>query len=78
MRVCSNYRGIALLSIPGEVLNRILLERLKATVDNRLGDQQAGFRQKRLSTVRIATLPIIVEQSMEWNYSLYVNFIEGL
>ena len=27
--LCSNYRGITLLSVPGKVLNRVILERLK-------------------------------------------------
>ena len=76
LRVCTNYRGITLLSIPGKVLNRILLERMKAAVDNRLRDQQAGFRQDRSCTDHIATLRIIVEQSLEWNSSLYVSFID--
>ncbi|XP_078357393.1 uncharacterized protein LOC144642296 [Oculina patagonica] len=76
LRVCSNYRGITLLSVPGKVLNRILLERMKAAVDNQLRDQQAGFRQDRSCTDHIATLRIIVEQSLEWNSALYVNFID--
>ena len=49
---------------------------MKAAVDNRLRDQQAGFRQDRSCTDHIATLRIIVEQSLEWNSSLYVNFID--
>ena len=73
LRVCTNYRGITLLSIPGKVLNRFRLERMKAAVDNRLRDQQAGFRQDRSCTDHIATLRIIVEQSLEWNSSLYVS-----
>nr|KAG5707507.1 hypothetical protein BaRGS_012011 [Batillaria attramentaria] len=28
LRDCSNYRGIMLMSVPGKVLNRILLERM--------------------------------------------------
>ena len=61
LRVCSNYRGITFLSIQGEVLNRILFERMRAAVDNRLHDQQAGFRSDRSCTDHIATLRIIVE-----------------
>ena len=38
-RDCSNYRGIMLLSTPGKVLNRILLERMKEAVDHKLRDQ---------------------------------------
>ncbi|VDP74903.1 unnamed protein product [Schistosoma mattheei] len=38
-------------------------------------NQQAGFRKDRSCTDRIATLRIIVGQSIEWNSSLYINFI---
>ena len=44
LRDYSNYWGIMLLSTPGKVLNRILLERMKEAVDPKLRDQQAGFR----------------------------------
>ncbi|KAI8484441.1 hypothetical protein Bbelb_378740 [Branchiostoma belcheri] len=73
---CSNYRGIMLLSVPGKVLNRVLLERMKGAVDDRLRDQQAGFRKNRSCVDQIATLRIIVEQSLEWNSPLYINFID--
>ena len=76
LRECSNYRGIMLLSVPGKVLNRILLERMKEAVDPKLRDQQAGFRQNRSCADQIASLRIIVEQSLEWNSPLYVNFID--
>ena len=73
---CSNYRGITLLSVPGKVFNRVLLERIKDAVDPYLRDQQAGFRRNRSCMDQIATLRIIVEQSLEWNSPLYVNFID--
>ncbi|VDP44518.1 unnamed protein product [Schistosoma curassoni] len=68
--------SITLLSIPGKVFNRVLLNRMKDTLDAQLRDQQAGFRKDRLCTDQIATLWIIVEQSVEWNSSLYINFID--
>jgi len=49
---------------------------MKAAVDNQLRYQQAGFRKDRSCTDQIATLRIIVEQSLEWNSSLYINFID--
>ncbi|VDP66345.1 unnamed protein product [Schistosoma mattheei] len=73
---CENDRAITLLSIPGNVFNRVLLNWLKDAVDALLRDQQAGFRKDRSCTDRIATLRIIVEQSVEWNSSLYINFID--
>ena len=65
MQDCKNYRGIMLLSVPGKVLNRVILDRLKTGVDAKLRDHQAGFRKDRSCTDQIATLRIIVEQSME-------------
>jgi hypothetical protein len=73
---CSNYRGIMLLSVPSKVFNRVLLNRMKEAVDPKLRDHQAGFRKNRSCTDQIATLRIILEQSMEWNSPLYVNFID--
>ncbi|VDO50889.1 unnamed protein product [Schistosoma margrebowiei] len=45
---CDKYRVITLLSIPGKVFNRVLLNRMKNCVDAQLRDQQAGFRKDRL------------------------------
>ena len=45
LREFKNWRGILLLSTAGKLLNRIFLERLKAEVDDRLRDEQAGFRK---------------------------------
>ena len=54
-----------LLSTAGKVLNRRILERLKVEVDDRLRDEQAGFRKERSCTDHIAIFRIIVEQSLE-------------
>lgn len=73
---CNNYRGISLLSIPGKVFNRVILERIRDATDPQLRDQQAGFRRNRSCSDQIATLRIIVEQSLEWKSPLYINFID--
>ena len=39
LRDCNNYRGIMLLSVPGKVLNRIILEREREAVDPKLRDE---------------------------------------
>ncbi|VDP24748.1 unnamed protein product [Schistosoma margrebowiei] len=49
---------------------------MKDCIDAQLRDQQAGFRKDRSCTDQIATLRIIVEQSIEWNSLLYINFID--
>ena len=65
-----------MLSIPSKVFNRVILNRMKDAVDTQLRDQQAGFRKERSCTDQIATLRIILEQSLEWNSPIYVNFID--
>ena len=76
LRDCNNYRGIMLLSVPSKVLNRVLLERMKEAVDPKLRDQQAGSHRNRSRANQIASLHIILEQSLEWNSPLYINFID--
>ncbi|VDO68438.1 unnamed protein product [Schistosoma mattheei] len=52
-----------------------MLNRMNVSVDAQLRDQQAGFRKDRSCTEQIATLPIIMEQLIEWDSPLYINFI---
>jgi len=73
---CNNWRGIMLLSIPGKILTRIMLDRLKTALDKTLRDEQAGFRQDRSCTDQIATMRIIIEQSLEWQTPLYSVFVD--
>ena len=72
LRDCSSYRGIMLLLTPGKILSRVLLE----VVDPKLQDQKAGFRRNRSCAGRIASLRIIVEQSLEWDSHLYIDFMD--
>ena len=65
-----------LLSVLGRAFCRILLDRMKTAVDTKPRDQEAGFRKDRSCITQICTLRIILEQSLEWNSSVYVNFID--
>ena len=49
---------------------------IKTTVYVRPRDKQAGFRSDRSCTDHIATLRIIIEQSIEWDSSLYMYFVD--
>ena len=73
---CKNWRGIMLLSVPSKILTRIILDRLKDAVEEKLRPEQAGFRKDKSCTDQIATLRIIIEQSLEWQSTLYLNFID--
>ena len=71
-----NWRGIMLLSIPIKVLCRIILDRIQGALDKQLRKEQAGFRKDKSCTDHIATLRIIVEQCVEWQSPLYINFVD--
>ena len=42
--VCDNSRGITLLSIPSKVFCNVILNRIRMAVDQRIQEEQAGFR----------------------------------
>ena len=73
---CKNWRGIMLLNMASKVFCRVILERIKITLDEKLREEQVGFRAGGSCTDQIATQQIIVEQSIEWQSSLYINFID--
>ena len=52
------------------------MERLKEALDVKLRPEQAGFRQGRSCADHIATLRIIIEQSLEWQSPLYMTFVD--
>ena len=55
-RVCSNYRGITLLSLPGKVYSRVLERRLRLIVEPQLQKEQCGFRPGRGTVDQLFTL----------------------
>ena len=73
---CNNWRGITLLSLTSKIFSHIILQRIKTTVDNILRQEQAGFRKGRSCIDHIFVLRQILEQSHEWNSTLYIVFID--
>jgi hypothetical protein len=73
---CKNWRGITLLSVPSKVFTRILLNRVKKPVMEKLRREQAGFRENRSCIDQINTQRIIIEQYMEFRSPLYLNFVD--
>ena len=73
---CSNWRGIPLLLTPSKVLGNIIIERIKEVLDEKLRKEQAGFRSGRRTSDQIFILRNIIEQSVEWQAPLYLNFLD--
>ena len=69
LKSCENWRGITVLSVPGKVLRRI-------NINRKLRKEQARFRQGKGYTNQIFILSNIIEQSIEWNSPLFINFVD--
>ena len=64
---CKNWRGIILLNMASKVFCRVILERIKIALDEKLTEEQAGLRAGRSCTDQIATLRIIVVRESSGN-----------
>jgi hypothetical protein len=45
LRLCSNYRTIALIPHAGKIMLRILQARLTTYIEREIAEEQAGFRR---------------------------------
>ncbi|XP_052233243.1 uncharacterized protein LOC127846107 [Dreissena polymorpha] len=73
---CNNWRGITLLSLTSKIFSCIILQRISTAVDGILRQEQTGFRKGKSCIDYIFVLRQILEQSHEWNGSLYVVFVD--
>ena len=73
---CGNSRGISLLSVPGKVLTRVILNRIGKIIDERLRDNQCGFRPGRGCSDQIFTLRQLIEKNREFGRDIYISFID--
>ena len=74
--VCDNYRGITLLSVPSKIFSRVIIQRIQNGIDDKLREEQAGFRRGRSTTEQLFTLRNILEQCNEWNAPLFINYVD--
>ena len=56
---CGNWRGITLISVPSKVFERVLIDRIRDGVNNKLRDEQAGFRSGRGTVEQVILRNII-------------------
>ncbi|TWW62347.1 R2DM Retrovirus-related Pol polyprotein from type II retrotransposable element [Takifugu flavidus] len=60
-RVCSNYRGITLLSLPGKVYSGVLERRVRWIVKPQIQEEQCGFRPGSGTVDQLYTLSRVFE-----------------
>ncbi|KAI3367252.1 hypothetical protein L3Q82_008304 [Scortum barcoo] len=75
-RVCSNYRGITLLSLPGKVYARVLERRIRPIVDPRIQEEQCGFRPGRGTVDQLYTLRRVLEGLWEFAQPVHMCFVD--
>lgn len=73
--IYDNSRGISLLPTTSKLFGSILIERSMSAVDEKIRPEQAGFRRRRGTIEQIFILRNIIEQSIEWQASQYVDFV---
>ena len=71
-----NYRGISLTSIVSKTLNRMLLNRIKPSLEETLRNNQNGFRPGRSTTSHILALRRIIEGVKAKNLKATMVFID--
>ncbi|KAK3568863.1 hypothetical protein QTP86_018965 [Hemibagrus guttatus] len=76
LRVCSNYRGITLLSLPGKVYSRVLERRVRPLVEPRIQEEQCGFRPSRGTLDQLYTLHRVLEGSWEFAQPVHMCFVD--
>ena len=62
-----SYRPISLLSVPYEILERLIHSRIEPVVDLQLPPEQAGFRRGRSTVDQVTLLTQDIEDSFQAN-----------
>ena len=74
--ICSNYRGISVLSVGYKIFSSILCERLKPYLLTIIGNYQCGFRPGKSTTDQIFTLRRLLEKTLEFQIDTHHLFID--
>ena len=74
--ICTSYRGISMLSIPGKVYGRIVIDRVKGLTRETIGEEQGGFIEGRGCIDQIATVKLIAEKFIGKRKRLYAAFMD--
>ena len=67
---CNNDRGVTLLSVPGKVFARIILDRVRHHLLEHQRPEQSGFTPKRSMIDRILALQVLTEHRREFRQGL--------
>ncbi|KAK3573223.1 hypothetical protein QTP86_015134 [Hemibagrus guttatus] len=75
-RVCSNYREITLLSLPGKVYSRVLERRVQPLVEPWIQEEQCGFCPGCGTLDQLYTLHRVLKGSWEFAQPVLMCFVD--
>ena len=75
-KLCKNYRGISLLSIPGKVFASILNNRVRMVTEDKVMEEQAGFRRGRGCAEQIFVMRQLAEKMIEKDKRMYAVLVD--
>ena len=73
---CSNYRGVTLLSVPGKVFARVILNRVRGCLLKYQRPEQSGFTPKKSTVDRILALRVLIERKREFRQKLFAAYVD--
>jgi len=76
MRLCSNYRTIALIPHASKILLRIIKDRLATYIEREIAEEQARFRKGKGTRDEIANIRWILERTIEYGKTIIMCFID--
>jgi hypothetical protein len=76
LRLCSNYRTIALILHASKILLRIIQGKLATYTERKMSEEQAGFRKGRGTRYQIANIRWVLERAMEYGKTIFMCFID--
>ena len=71
-----NYRGISLTQIASKVYNRLILNRIRPSIDSLLRPSQNGFHPGRSTTSHLLALRRIIEELQNHKKEAVITFID--
>ncbi len=68
---CGSYRGISLLSIPGKVYGKVIIDRMQRLTEEKINEEQGGFRKGMGCVDQIFSFRLVVNKILAKGKRLY-------
>ncbi len=73
---CGSYSGTSLLSIPGKVYGKVIIERVQRLTGKKISEEQGGSRKGRGCVDQIFSFRMVVEKTLAKWKKLYAAFMD--